>query len=370
MPYKPYNPKDIQKNNSALLSEKIVHQPPAPVIIGSKPVPPSKNSKPLPLFPQPCKVMGPKKEDGDVKMDQSEEEELKSMALRETKDSLNKTSDGKIKKKGNKKWDKKWKLGKSGQVNNANLRRLIFPKAPWKILEELCRSLLLELNYNNLEPVEEEGMKMCVCEVTVNGDQYQASAPDEVIARNIAAEMALQAYVLHSVSEAAASGMAASGLDPLDHAPWSALASLSLFKLLNDWQSHGFSLPMMAPPVGAAPAASRARGESFADDADVDPADLNPAPQHPSFNRKPAKRLPADAAFKHPVQLINEMYPECTYACGGSGGGGGKGFTMTVTLDGQAFTGRAGTKKEAKKNCAAAAAKGLFNVEFNNVNTE
>ena len=283
-------------------------------------------------------------------------------------DSLHKTFSGKIKKKGNKRQAAKKKIDKTEkQVSEARLRRLIYPKSPWTILEEVAASLQVELDYT-LDPVEQEGITMVVCEVTVNGDQYQASAPDENTAINIAAEMALQAYVLHSVSEAAASGMAASGLDPLDHAPWSALASLSLFKLLNDWQSHGFSLPMMAPPVGAAPAASRARGSSFADDADVDPADLNPAPQHPSFNRKPAKRLPADAAFKHPVQLINEMYPECTYACGGSGGGGGKGFTMTVTLDGQAFTGRAGTKKEAKKNCAAAAAKGLFNVEFNNVN--
>ena len=37
--------------------------------------------------------------------------------------------------------------------------------------------------------------------------------------------------------------------DPLDNAPWAALASLGLFKLFNDWQSRGFSLPMMAQPA-------------------------------------------------------------------------------------------------------------------------
>ena len=351
MPYKPYNPKDIQKNNRALISEKIVHQPPAPVIIGSKPVPPSKNSKPLPLFPQPCKVMGPKKEDGDVKMDQSEEEELKSMALRETKDSLNKTSDGKIKKKGNKKWDKKWKLGKSGQVNNANLRRLIFPKAPWKILEELCRSLLLELNYNNLEPVEEEGMKMCVCEVTVNGDQYQASAPDEVIARNIAAEMALQAYVVHSVSPATGEAPEMATSDPLDRAPWDALASLGLFKLFNDWQSRGFSVPMMAPPGSLAPAAPTAGTPRTSSQQD--------------FVQKPCKSLPDDPTSKHPVMLINEMYPGLAYECGlRAANSASGGYTMTITIEGQQFSGMGRCKKDAKRMCAVAAAKALLNIDY------
>ena len=34
--------------------------------------------------------------------------------------------------------------------------------------------------------------------------------------------------------------------DPLENAPWAALASLGLFKLLsNDWESQGFSIPMM-----------------------------------------------------------------------------------------------------------------------------
>jgi len=40
--------------------------------------------------------------------------------------------------------------------------------------------------------------------------------------------------------------------DPLDNAPWAALASLGLFKLFNDWQSRGFAIPMMNPPSATA----------------------------------------------------------------------------------------------------------------------
>ena len=39
-------------------------------------------------------------------------------------------------------------------------------------------------------------------------------------------------------------------------------------------------------------------------------------------------------------------------------------YTVTVTVDGQQFTGEGRNKKDAKKMCAIAAAKGLLNIDY------
>jgi len=331
MPYKKYNPKDIQKATTDSIQAKTAYKPPA--ISGAKPIAPNKNSKP---FPSPFVTdkqadMG----DDDVKMDEFK-----------PKDELNKTIDGKV-HKNKRKFDKK-KWLRSGKANvNANLRRLIFPKAPWTILEELATNLALELNYKFLEPVEEEGMKLIPCEVTVSGDSYHGTAPEKEISKNIAAEMALQAYVVHAVNNTPTTPELS---DPLDHAPWSALASLGLFKLFNDWQSRGFALPMMNPPKQQQQQQNQVK------------ANKGENQQQGDFVMSPCKKLPDDPTSKHPVMLINEMYPGCEYDCGLRGGN--EMFSVTVTIDGNMFTGQGRSKKDAKKECAMAAAKALLNIDY------
>ena len=326
MPYKKYNPKDIQKTTTDSIQEKAAYKPPA--ISGSKPVAPNKNSKP---FPTPFASENPvDMGEDDVNMDDSK-----------PKDALNKTSDGKIHKNKRRNDKKKWL--RSGKANvNANLRRLIFPKAPWTILEELSKNLQLELNYKFLEPVEEEGMKLIPCEVTVSGDSYHGTAPEKEISKNMAAEMALQAYVVHAVNNTPTTPEVS---DPLDNAPWSALASLGLFKLFNDWQSRGFALPMMNQPQQQQSPAKANKGETQSD-----------------FVMSPCKKLPDDPTSKHPVMLINEVYPGLEYDCGLRGGN--ELFSVTVTIDGKKFTGQGRSKKDAKKECAMAAAKALLNIDY------
>lgn len=313
--------RDPVKNSSEKAFEKAAYKPPA--ITGSKPIAPTKKSKP---YPTPFGEMV-KTDDDDVQM-----------------------SDGKKKGKGNKR--KSWKFGKAGS-SNASVRRMVPPKAPWDILEELGKSLDLEINHSYLEPVEEEGLKMFPCEVIVNGDPYVGSAPEADISKNIAAEMAIQAYVVHVVTNG--TGEPQPELtDPLDNAPWAALASLGLFKLFNDWQSRGFAIPMMTSPSSVTinpnnPSPPKRRKED------------NPGFQ-PGFVMKPCKKLPDNPTSVHPVQLFNQCYPDAEFSC--TLGGCNTPYTVTVTVDGQSFTGEARNKKDAKKMCAIAAAKGLLNIDY------
>jgi len=291
------NNSDPVKNNSEKAFEKAAYR--APAIAGSKPVAPTKKSKP---YPTPFGEMVKTENDDDIQM-----------------------SDGKGAKKGNKR--KSWKFGKAGN-SNASVRRMVPPKSPWSILEELGKSLDLEINHSFLEPVEEDGLKMFPCEVIVNGDPYVGSAPDADISKNIAAEMAIQAYVVHVVHNGTGEPQP-EVTDPLDNAPWAALASLGLFKLFNDWQSRGFAIPMMNPPSSAAnnpntPSPAKKRKED------------NPGFQ-PNFVMKPCKKLPDNPTSVHPVQLFNQCYPDAEFAC--LLGGVNTPYTVTVTVDGQSFTG-------------------------------
>ena len=72
--------------------------------------------------------------------------------------------------------------------------------------------------------------------------------------------------------------------------------------------------------------------------------------------------MPDDPSSKHPVSLINEVYPGAEYECGPRDGGGN--FHVTVTVEGRRFSGVGPNKKDAKKNCAVIAVKALLNIEY------
>ena len=81
--------------------------------------------------------------------------------------------------------------------------------------------------------------------------------------------------------------------DPLKNAPWAAaaLASLGLFKLLNDWESQGFSIPMMTPP------------SSVTNNSHIpSPLCKRRKKDNPGFH--PCKKLPDNSTLVHPVQFI------------------------------------------------------------------
>ena len=85
--------------------------------------------------------------------------------------------------------------------------------------------------------------------------------------------------------------------DPLKNAPWAAaaLASLGLFKLLNDWESQGFSIPMMTPP------------SSVTNNSHIPSPLCKRRKKDSGFH--PCKKLPDNPTLVHPIQLFNECYP-------------------------------------------------------------
>ena len=99
------------------------------------------------------------------------------------------------------------------------------------------------------------GPKLLSAEVTVEGQTFSGSGPSKSIAKNIAAEAAIHYVVMQRSKEQPPED----GARFQDTTPWGALASLgrsvcvivvlflimflALFKLFNDWQSSGYSLP-------------------------------------------------------------------------------------------------------------------------------
>ena len=62
------------------------------------------------------------------------------------------------------------------------------------------------------------------------------------------------------------------------------------------------------------------------------------------------------------LTLHFQCYPQAEFAV--TLGGVNTPYTVTVTVDGRQFTGEGRNKKDAKKMCAIAAAKGLLNIDY------
>lgn len=335
MPYRNYNSREAKPS---------LH--PLSALNPAKPIPPTAGAKPFP--PPPSTSM---KEQQIQTPDSSVALVTADIAIDEAaeKSELNKTKEGKINKKQKQKWSK---TDKKNYIN-IRLRRMISPKPPVLILEELAMQEHTDLSYNFLEPVSEGGLQFFTCEVTVHGAVFTGTGPSKPIAKNIASEGAIHAFITNSVSSGEPNPDAE---DVADNAPWKALASLGLFKLFNDWQSQGYSLPqqfMSTPnPVQKVIPNTEQQFTTF----------NNPTSSPSSFIQKAAK-MPEDPTSKHPVMLLNELHPGVPFD-GSLGLVPGNLFSMTVEVQGRSFQGTGKSKKEAKKACALAALKSLHNIEY------
>jgi len=315
-----------------------LYQPPA--ISPAKPVAPSASSLP---FPTPFSDHTSDNKTEDFKMIEDEGE---------GKSTLNKVLDGKINKR---KKNPKIKLdiihGERKDFVNAKLRRMIYPKNPIKILEELGQRLNTKANYRLMEKFEEvvdgQSLTLFPCELDFNGVTFSGMGPDTEISQNLAAETAIQAFTVHVVNGEAPNPETS---DPLDNAPWAALASLGLFKLFNDWQNKGFALPLStAPgPMKQKQVIKGAPAESSSQD---------------NFTIRPCKNIPEDPTSKHPVSLLNEIYPGTLFIASMHQPGI---FHSSVTINDRNFVGTGRNKKDAKKFCAMAALKELMNIDYSN----
>lgn len=349
MPYRNYNTRGA--NNTQNQPGNFQNQPPnlhsAPSALNpAKPIPPT-GAKPFPPpFIKP--ETNPSISDNSLALP-SDDTNMDDVSQ---KSDLNKTKEGKVKKKLKQKWSK---TDKKNYIN-IRLRRMISPKPPVQILEELVQQEQTEMSYNFLEPVIEGGLQFFTCEITVNGEVYTGTGPSKPIAKNIAAEGAIHAFITNSVKSAEPNPEAE---DIADNAPWKALASLGLFKLFNDWQSQGYSLPkqFMSNPATVPKSMSNVQQLGNQDIPNI------PQTSQSNFIQKGAK-MPEDPTSKHPVMLLNELYPGVPFE-GSLGLAPGNMFSMTVEVQGRSFQGTGRSKKDAKKACATAALKSLHNIEYN-----
>jgi len=125
--------------------------------------------------------------------------------------------------------------------NNARIKKLVAPKAPIQVLNELVGPGNVKFNIQTPNPgmMGINSPRLLIAEVVVEGQTFSGSGPSKAIAKNIAAEAAVHYVVMQRNKEEPPED----GGRFQDTTPWGALASLALFKLFNDWQSGGFALP-------------------------------------------------------------------------------------------------------------------------------
>lgn len=252
---------------------------------------------------------------------------------------------------------------------NFRLRKEIVPKAPLMVLNEMVGSVnytflntpTIPNHMGNMQP-----MQLFTAQCVVSGDTFTGTGPSKQIAKNICAEHAIQAVVVKKSNEAKQKEQTDAEGNPLkpnqmeDETPWAQLASLALFKLFNDWQAQGKTVPSDLWKV-------------------PDGKDKDDSMEDPRWNdlvgmartQKPAKKIPDNPTDRHPVQLLNELRGGVMFNLVSEVGTSPSiTFMIGVDIDGKTFTGEGKTKKEAKKNCAIEVLKQCHDIVFTNIKTE
>jgi len=282
---------------------------------------------------------------------------------------------------------------------NFRLKKMIIPKAPVMILHELLGSTV---QYDVADPIPPQpGMggivpMLFIAKTIYQGNEFLGKGPSKSIAKNICAEQVLQFITTQSCTKQSQDAMETDAESEKNEGdekksnnfetdtPWSALASLAMFKLFNDWQSQGYQLPselmkpgsifsekQCPPPPQGHPALTGTWSH------DTPPGNLSQTPA-PEKKQKPKKEkvkkekgeegekgLPENHMEKHPVQLLNEMRGPLEYEeTARDGVPPNCVFTLTVKVQDESYSGQGKSKKEAKKAAAEAALSALYNVTY------
>jgi len=279
-------------------------------------------------------------------------------------------------------WPQKIKDGKINKVpkevqkrrRNFRLKKMIAPKAPVMILHEMLGS---SVTYEVADPIMPQGPHMPQlfrARAVYQDTEFLGQGPSKSIAKNICAEQVLQFITTQSCSKQTDT-METEDDEKKGSAnfetetPWSALASLAMFKLFNDWQAQGYSLPPeLMRGSGLNPGPGCGQVIMFGDG----PQPLTEATQKPKKEKvhvqgetQPAvrgdKELPPNFMEKHPVQLLNEMKGQLEWEEQGQEGAAPNCvFSLAVRVGDSLYTGQGRSKKDAKKAAAVSALSSLY----------
>jgi len=239
---------------------------------------------------------------------------------------------------------------------NHRLANLLKPKAPINVLAELTKQG--EVTFE--KAISDQVSRLIKVSALYDSKTFEGVGPTKNIAKNICSEAILQYIAFKACERDAAKEDIPKGSHGEEETPWTALASVALFKMFNDWQAQGAVLPsvLMKGTPAAGPGATDMTG-------DVQMKEANGAPK-PKKSAKPRaeKTLPEDAATRHPVSMLHEMCGSMDYETVSEGLTPNVVYHMSVLVQDQKFTGTAKTKKEAKKNCAMEVMRNIFGVNY------
>jgi len=242
---------------------------------------------------------------------------------------------------------------------NFRLKKMLTPKPPMMVLFELVNHSDIQFESFISDPIT----RLLRITATYDGKTFEGVGPTKSIAKNICSEQILQHIAFTSCMKDAENGNAKGGSHGEEETPWTALASVALFKLFNDWQAQGVTVPseLMKSKSPAVILNTQEESDDPMEGAKVEKEKKKPAkPKEP----KGPKALPENPTSRHPVQLLNEMEGQLQYETTISGQPPQQMFTLSVNLKDNSYSGTATNKKDAKKKAAQAALAAIYNVHY------
>jgi len=231
---------------------------------------------------------------------------------------------------------------------NFKLRRSIQPRPPLTILNELAAPNKVTFEYLDVPLVERqrrawqmnndlEQVGEFECRATLDDLEFIAEGENKLEAKMSAAELAIQGIIAKKCEMNDWEGVGPAE----DNCPWNVLASLALYRLYDDWQAQGYSLPKELTNLpGDAALNAAARGRQATPQA----GGGGGVPD----GEKPALQLVNELANKGKLSLEFELTGEV-------GTPNDKVFTMKLKVGERSYSGQAKTKKGAKAAAAALA---------------
>jgi len=256
---------------------------------------------------------------------------------------------------------------------NFRLKKMLTPKPPMMVLFELVNHADIQFQPFIVDPVS----RLMKVSAVYDGQTFDGIGPSKSIAKNICSEHILQHIAFKSCVKADNDGVQdeqenEGGPRGEDDTPWTALASVALFKLFNDWQAQGAVLPselfkgLRAPPALATGSESAFKEQNFSEmDVPMTEAGVTVKKEKKTPNKpKGPKVLPENPTSRHPVQLLNEMEGQLEYTASQEGAPPSVLYRISVTINDRTFCGSGANKKIAKKNAAVQALAVVHNVHY------